>query len=84
MSKAIRLPGPELLDGFKNVWSQPFAANSAVIALNVYALLEFAGLDVFQSDVALFSPLHELSTDLFLAVSDTNFLRLTMPFDVLI
>lgn len=73
-----------LLYGFKDVLSQPFAANRAVIALDIGVLLRLAGLDVFYPDIVLLSPFHELSTDIFRSVVYTNCLRLTTPFDDLV
>ena len=60
-----------LLDGFKGVLAQPFAANSAVVTLNIGVLLGLARLGLIQSHVAFFGPFHQLSTDIFGSIINT-------------
>ncbi len=54
-----------LLDAFNDVLVQPFVANSAVIALEISALLR---LNVLKDDIAVLSPLAQLFADVFRAI----------------
>lgn len=70
-----------LLNRFEDMWPQLLATNSAVVALDIGVLFGLARLDVFQPNMVFFSPFHQLATDIFWAIVDLNFLRLTAPFN---
>lgn len=73
-----------LPDGFKGVLAQLFAANIAVVTLDIGTPLRLARLDVFKTDVPFLGLGHEPPTYIFWAVVDTNCPRLTAPLNDLV
>jgi hypothetical protein len=61
-----------LLDRFKDILPQPFATNGAVVALEIGILLGLTGLDIFEPNIAFLSSFHQLTTDLFCAVTPSE------------
>ena len=55
--------------------------NRAVVALDIGVLLGLSGLGVLDVDAALCGPCHQLSTDVFRAIIDPNYLRPASPLD---
>ncbi|AGI67666.1 hypothetical protein OAN307_c20250 [Octadecabacter antarcticus 307] len=62
-----------LLNRFKDVLAQPFAANGAIVSLDIGILLRFAWLDVFKPNTVLFSLCHQGPTDVFWAVTPSKY-----------
>ena len=54
-----------LLNGFKDVLAQPFAADGAIVALDISVLLGFTWLDVFEPNSVFLSPCHQGPADIF-------------------
>ncbi len=73
-----------LLNGFKDVLAQPFAANGAIVAFDIGVLLRFSRLDVFKPNTMFLSPCHQGPADIFWAVVDTYGLGFAAPFDDLV
>ena len=69
-----------LLNCFKDVLAQPFAAKGAIVTLVICVLLRFSRLNMFEANAVLFSPYHQCPTDIFWAVVDTYGLRFVAPF----
>jgi hypothetical protein len=61
-----------LLNRFKDLSVQPFAADGAIVTLDISVLLGFAWLDVFKSNTVLLSPCHQGPADILWAVVDAN------------
>ena len=70
-----------LLDGFDDVLVQPFVPDGAVVALDVGVLLGLPRLDMQDRNPLFRSPYHQLFTDVFRAIIDTNGAWLATPFD---
>ena len=63
-------PVLHLLNRFKDVLAPPFAADGAIVTLDISFLLGLAWIDVFKPNAVFLSPLHQGSADIFWAVVD--------------
>lgn len=50
-----------LLDGFKDILAQPFAANRSIVPLYISILLGFTWLDMFKANALFLSPFRPLA-----------------------
>ena len=73
-----------LLNRFEDVLAQPFAADGAIVTLDIGVLLGLAWLDVFKPNAVFLSPRHQGPADIFWAVVDTYGLGFSAPLDDLV
>jgi len=70
-----------LLDGFKDVFLQPFVADGAVVALDIGILLGLSRLDILDVDASFLSSYLKFAANVFRAIADPDYLRFAAPFN---